>query len=166
MYTGVNEFEECRLQALTLTKSLDFVEGSYKNLATGLEAHGHPPTQLMYTDNAQNELAYHERTTQSLQENVSHITIDPFEHLPLLLLPAGHKCTFYEESDLIDAACDHLLSGTQWRTTKLVVGFALCHIGRTDAPESGRVHMIQIATGDMVYLFKVSRFPWFYIIHI
>ena len=89
MYTGVNEFEECRLQALTLTKSLDFVESSYKNLATGLEAHGHPPTQLMYTDNAQNELAYHERTTQSLQENVSHITINPFEHLPLLLLFAG-----------------------------------------------------------------------------
>ena len=74
----------------------------------------------------------------------------------MLLLPAEHKCTFYEESDLIDAACDRLLSGTQLRKTKLVVGFALCHMGRPDAPESGEVHMIQIATGDTVYLFKVS----------
>jgi len=158
MYSGVNEFEECRIQALTLTKSLDYVEGCYKNLDTGLQAHGHPPTQLMYTDNAQNELAYHERTTRSLQENVSHVIIDPFKHLPLLLLPAEQKCTFYEESDLIDAACDHLLSGTQLSKTKLVVGFALCYMGRADAPESGGVHMIQIATGNTVYLFKVSRF--------
>ena len=158
MYSGVNEFEECRLQTLTLTKSLDFVEGCYKNLTTGLQDHDHPPTQLLYTNNAQNELAYHEQTTQSLQENVSHIIIDPFEHLPLLLLPAEHKCTLYEESDLIDAACDQLLSGTQLSKTKLVIGFALCHIGRPDAPESGGVHMIQIATGDTVYVFNVSRF--------
>jgi hypothetical protein len=157
MYTAVNEFEECRLQALTLTKRLDFMEGSYTNLTIGLQDHGHPPTQLMYTDNAQNELAYHERTTQSLQENVSHIVIDPFEHLPLLLLPLECKCTFYEDSDLIDAACDRLLSGIQLSQSKLVVGFALCFMGRRDAPESGGVHMIQIATGDTVYLFKVSK---------
>lgn len=158
MYTAVNEFEEARIQALTLTKSLDFVEGCYKNLATGLQAHGHPSTQLMYTDNAQNELTYHERTTQSLQDNVSHIVIDPFEHLPLLLLPTEHKSTFYEDSDLIDAACDNLLSGTHSSKTKLVVGFALCSMGRRDAPESGGVHMIQIATGGTVYIFKVSKF--------
>jgi len=46
MYSGVNEFEECRIQALTLTKSLDYVEGCYKNLDTGLQAHGHPPTYV------------------------------------------------------------------------------------------------------------------------
>jgi hypothetical protein len=158
MYTAVNEFEECRLQALTLTKSLDFVEGSYKNLAIGLQAHGHPPTQLMYTDNAPNELAYHEQTMQSLQENVSHIVIDPFEQLPLLLLPLECKCTFYEDSDLINTACDCVLCGTQSSESKLVVGFALCFMGRCDAPESGGVHMIRIATGDTVYLFNVSKF--------
>ena len=59
-----------------------------------------------------------------------------------------HKCTFYEDSDLIDAACDLLLGGIQSGKTKLVVGFALCFMGRCDAPESGGVQMIQIATGD------------------
>ena len=132
------------------------MEGCYKNLAVGLQAHGHPPTQLMYTDNAQNELAYHEQVTQSLQDNVSHTVIDPFEHLPLLLLPAEHKSTFYEDSDLIDAACDHLLSGTHSSKTKPVVGFALCSMERCGAPESGGVHMIQIATRGTVYIFKVS----------
>lgn len=68
-------FEECWLQALTLTKSLDFVEGCYKNIVIRLKVHGHYPTELMYTDNAQAELEFHERTTQSLQENVSYIVI-------------------------------------------------------------------------------------------
>ena len=59
---------------------------------------------------------------------------------------------------VIDAACNHLLSGTRLSKTKLVIGFALCHMGRPDAPEAGGVHMIQIATGDTVYVFNVSRF--------
>ncbi|KIM88469.1 hypothetical protein PILCRDRAFT_3452 [Piloderma croceum F 1598] len=99
-----------------------------------------------------------DHTFGSLQENVSHIVINPFEHLPLLLLPEEPKSTFYEDSDLIDAACDHLLSGTYASKTKLVVGFALCSMGRHDVPESGGVHMIQIATGGTVYIFKVTHF--------
>jgi hypothetical protein len=51
-YTVVNEFEECQTQSLTLTKCLSFFKGAYEGIAKGLEAHGHPPTALMYTDNA------------------------------------------------------------------------------------------------------------------
>lgn len=48
----MNEFEECRAQALTLTKSLSYVEGCYSGIAESLRLHGLKPTQLMYTDNA------------------------------------------------------------------------------------------------------------------
>jgi hypothetical protein len=51
-YSVVNEYEECRQQALTLTKSLSYVEDCYTGIRTSLEAYGHEPTQLMFTDNA------------------------------------------------------------------------------------------------------------------
>jgi hypothetical protein len=49
----VNEFEECRAQALTLTKSLSYVAGCFHGIAESLKHHGHEPTRLIYTDNAQ-----------------------------------------------------------------------------------------------------------------
>jgi hypothetical protein len=101
----VNEFEQCRAQALTLTKSLTFIEGSYKGVAAGLAAHGHKPTELLYTDNAQAELAFHEKTTASLRRNVSHVVVDPYGHLPIFSLPADVELQYYNASDLIDAAC-------------------------------------------------------------
>lgn len=48
----MNEFEECRSQALTLTKSLSYVEGCYAGIEASLKINGHEPTQLMFTDNA------------------------------------------------------------------------------------------------------------------
>ena len=68
MYSMVNELEQCRSQALTLTKSLTFVEGSYKGVAAGLAAHGHKPTELLYTDNAQAKLAFHKKQQHHFAE--------------------------------------------------------------------------------------------------
>lgn len=50
MYTVVNEWEEVRNQALTLTKSLSYVAEMYSDILDGLREHGHPPTAFMYTD--------------------------------------------------------------------------------------------------------------------
>lgn len=58
MYSTVNEFEQCRKQALTLTKGLSFVDGYYKEIEEGLEAHGHPPTAAMWTDNARGSRSF------------------------------------------------------------------------------------------------------------
>ena len=153
MYTMLNHFKEACGQALTLTKSLDFIEGIYMKLAAGLKEHGHRPTQLMYTDNAQAELSFHERTTHSLQDHVSHIIINPFEHLALLSIPSDHYSAHYEAADLIDSACYHLLSGIAENDQKIVVGFALFFSEHQDKPPS--IDTIQIATSDVVYLFKV-----------
>jgi hypothetical protein len=156
----VNELEQCRSQSLTLTKSLSFVEGSYKGVAEGLEAHGHKPTELMYTDNAHSELAFHERTTPSLQKNVSHVVIDPYGHLPVLKLPADGDVQYYEDSDLIDNACYQLLSRVGKDESKVVVGFGIKYPVEPDGqgglvPKSEAVDVIQISTGDTVYVFKV-----------
>jgi hypothetical protein len=161
MYSGVNEFEECRIQALTLTKSLNYVEGCYKGLEAGLKAYGHGPTELIYTDNAQAELAFHERTTPSLKQNVSHVVLDPYAHLPALKLPDNFKMCYYDASDLIDAACDSLLSRTGPDMPKLIVGLGLKYVVESDGnggyiSQSEKIDVIQIATGDTVYVFKVT----------
>ena len=57
LYSVVNEFEECRAQALTLTKSLSYVEGCYIGIAESLRLHGLEQTQLMYTDNAHGKIS-------------------------------------------------------------------------------------------------------------
>jgi len=53
LYTLVNEFEDCRGQALTLTKSLSYVEECFTGISESLQKHGHKETGLMFTDNAQ-----------------------------------------------------------------------------------------------------------------
>ncbi len=40
---------------LTLTKSLNYLNGYYADMAQGLVEHGHELTKYMYTDNAQGE---------------------------------------------------------------------------------------------------------------
>ena len=154
MYTMLNPLEEACGQALTLTKSLDFVEGVYTKLAAGLKEHGHRPTQLMYTDNAQAELSFHERITHSLQDNASHIIINPSEHLAQLSIPSDYYSAHYEAADLIDAACYHLLSEVAESDQKIMIGFALFCSDHHNAQSS--VDTIQIATADAVYLFKVG----------
>ncbi|KAG6835866.1 hypothetical protein H0H93_013810 [Arthromyces matolae] len=56
IYTIVNEWEEAHGQALTLTKSLSYVSEMYEEIAKGLDVHGHSPTEVMYTDNAADQL--------------------------------------------------------------------------------------------------------------
>jgi hypothetical protein len=167
----VNELEQCQAQALTLTKSLTFIEGCYKGVAAGLAAHGHKPTELLYTDNAQAEIAFHEKTTASLRRNVSHVVIDPYGHLPILNLPANVELHYYNAPDLIDVACFQLLSNAGLNDSKLVVGFDIRYKAEPDGQgglvsKSDEVDVIQIATGDTVYVFKVSQHNIFQILQV
>jgi len=101
-------------------------------MAAGLAAHGHKPTELLYTDNAQAELAFHEKTTASLHRNVSHVVIDPYGRLPIFILPADVELQYYDASDLIDVACFQLLSNAGLNDSKHVV---CCYITYQTEPD-------------------------------
>jgi len=123
----VNEFEECCAQALTLTKSLSYVEGCYTGIAESLHLHGLEPTQLLFTDNTHGktlfcleppgltyfiqlgEVGFHESCTPSLKEKVVHVKSEPYSDLPLLMIPTMVSRFQYSDMDLIDAACFRLL---------------------------------------------------------
>lgn len=174
MYSSLNEFEECRGQALTLTKRLDYLDGYYEELRKGLQAHGHQPTQYMYTDNAAGkaispsvlrlsdessaaELSFHENATPSLTENVQHVLLNPFSHLRPLVIPNTYTCHFYEGADLIDAACCSLLSSLQSTHEHHVIGFDIKYETSQDSRlESAlSLDLIQLASEHKIYVFRV-----------
>jgi hypothetical protein len=53
MYSIMNSNEEVRAYAFTLTQSFPPLREVYERMQAELQRHGHPPTQLLYTDNPQ-----------------------------------------------------------------------------------------------------------------
>ncbi|KAG6877503.1 hypothetical protein C0992_009828 [Termitomyces sp. T32_za158] len=166
MYTILNEWEEAQNQALTLTKALSYVSEMYEDIAEGLKEHGHPPTSFMWTDNASGEQAFHESTTRSLTENVVHNELDPNTHLPMLTIPPEMQIVTYENFDLIDSACGHILDSLPSDGSHLVIGFDIEYEVETNGvggpgtvprARMGQLDVIQLATADTIYVFKVSQ---------
>ncbi|KAF8076563.1 hypothetical protein FPV67DRAFT_1559024 [Lyophyllum atratum] len=169
MYTVVNEWEDARAQAFTLTKSLSYVSEMYEDIADGLEAHGCPPTSFMYTDNASasGELAFHESTTRSMTKNVVHKELDPYQKLPPLSIPPEIRVVLYDSPDLIDSACGNILDSILDDGSRLVIGFDIEYEvettgqggpGANPRARTGQLDVIQIAMEGAVYVFKVTQF--------
>ncbi|KAL0956751.1 hypothetical protein HGRIS_002870 [Hohenbuehelia grisea] len=143
-YTVLNEDEQIRGQALTLTKSLSLVRDIYS---------------------AAGELSFHELATTSLNENVAHIEADPYTHLPAFHLPPNpFRVVCYETATTIDSACYSILSLLpEHDSSQIVLGFDVKFDSATPsaiAALSGpapRVHVIQIA-----YMGKIAASwrPW------
>ncbi|KAJ7572428.1 hypothetical protein C8J56DRAFT_759951, partial [Mycena floridula] len=165
MYTLVNEWEEIRAQSLTISKSLSVVQDMISDVSKGLEAHGHPPTYQMYTDNAKAELTFHESTTASLAKDVVHIDADPYSALSKLTVPAGFSFNYYEAPDLIDAACLRIIEALpQESSQRRVIGLDILFSEPTETLPEGRaaraeqIDVLSISTSEEVYIFKVSKY--------
>ena len=81
-------------------------------------------------------------------------------------LPANVELHYYNAPDLIDVACFQLLSNAGLNDSKLVVGFNIRYKAEPDGQgglvsKSDDVDVIQIATGDTVYVFKVGQYDIF-----
>lgn len=167
LYTLVNEYEEIRGQALTLTKSLSYIQGMISGISEGLKIHGYPPTEYMWTDNAKGklislccrlssylhtaELQFHESATPSLALNVHHIEADTYSNLPKIDIPNGFMTISYNESerDLIDDACLNIMRQIP-ESGKLFVGFHIEYNG-----SSNKIDVIVLCTCNTIYTFKV-----------
>lgn len=163
LYSVVNEFEECRSQALTLTKSLSYIEGCYTGIAESLQKHGHKETKLMFSDNARAERAFHEACTPSLKKDVVHIKSDRYANLPALELPQTPIIYLYH-ADLIDETCLHLLEKAGSNpTSHLVAGVAFEYEVDPDGqggliPRHGNsIDTVQISVFGNVYVFKITH---------
>ncbi|KAJ7066294.1 hypothetical protein C8F01DRAFT_1228372 [Mycena amicta] len=107
LYNAVNDAEEVRFYALTLTQGFAPLQGMYERVQTELVRHAHGPTEVIYTDNPRHERNWHETVTPSLKQNVKHIVVDPFRDLAEFKLSG--LPIFASSPDRIDTICDSIL---------------------------------------------------------
>lgn len=51
-----------------------------------------------------------------------YVELDPYVHLPSLVIPPEIRSVYYESSDLIDSACLHILESLPLDRSHLVIG--------------------------------------------
>ncbi|KAJ7364240.1 hypothetical protein DFH08DRAFT_798620 [Mycena albidolilacea] len=123
----------------------------YERMQVELQCHGHPPTQLLYTDNPQAEQKFHESVNASLCENVQHIVLDPFSSL-LPFKQSNIPINHFSSQTAIDSACDEilvalsLLASTEPLILLPSVKFTL-----------ETLHFIQLCSSKKAYVFWVTQ---------
>ncbi|KAL0565231.1 hypothetical protein V5O48_016796 [Marasmius crinis-equi] len=168
LYTIVNEWEQVRGRAACLTKSLAYVDEHWKAIAQGLEEHGHPATEYVWTDAPKAEQSFHESITKSLQKNVQHPVVDKWRDLPIFLSVAPTTPTYYDTHSSIDVACDDILSFLEPDApdTKLVVTIAVkseTEVLGVGGPEGipcervGHVDLLQLRFRARLYIIRLTQ---------
>ncbi|KAJ7227290.1 hypothetical protein GGX14DRAFT_555855 [Mycena pura] len=123
------------------------LEGMYERVQLELPRHGHGPTEVIYCDNPRSERAWHERVTPSLQRNVQHIVVNPFEDLPkyeLSLVPV-----FASSPDRIDTLCDEIVQSLPADGDSIYVALSLGLV-------NNKIHVIQLRTKSSIYVLDVT----------
>ncbi|KAK1230322.1 hypothetical protein PQX77_006590, partial [Marasmius sp. AFHP31] len=169
LYTIVNEWEQVRGRAACLTKSLGYVDEHWKSISQGLEEHGHPATEYVWTDAPKAEQSFHESITKSLQKDVQHPVVDRWRDLPDFHPSASTKRTQYCDTyDSIDVTCDDILSSLEPDApdTKLLIIVTVkseTEIVGVGGPEGiprergGHVDLLQLRVGSQLHIFRLTQ---------
>ncbi|KAF7304332.1 hypothetical protein HMN09_00835000 [Mycena chlorophos] len=151
MYSAVNENEEVRAYALTLTQSFPPLTGFYQRMQTELVRHGHKPTQLMYTDRPKHERPWLEKNIPSLTTDVTHIIRDRFRHLPEFILPHPNPLQHSDSPPEINSICNDILEGLMEVAPNTPLVLVLD--AKSDA---GAVHILSIRCEKGLFVFNAS----------
>ncbi|KAL0567504.1 hypothetical protein V5O48_014489 [Marasmius crinis-equi] len=156
LFSVVNEWEEICAQALALTKGFSILPDLFKQISVGLKEHGHQATAVYYTDNPSAERDFHERVTESLKDNVQHVSAH-VRPLDMPLFEASCSFEFYNNVITINNACDEILErvGGLEPAQNLVVGLSI----RTTTTAPQVLRSIQIRTHNKVLTLEVAQLP-------
>ncbi|KAF5366509.1 hypothetical protein D9757_012171 [Collybiopsis confluens] len=154
LFSLVNEWEEIRKQAMGLTKGLSILPEMFEDVKTGLEEHGHQPTNIYYSDNPYAERDFHERVMNSLKENVIHIARNSAldaEQCPPFPLPSPSLVEFYSTFMHINTACESILELLEVldATQSLVIALS------TSYNVHKSLHSIQLRLSKKIFVFEI-----------
>ncbi|KAJ7850910.1 hypothetical protein B0H14DRAFT_2581722 [Mycena olivaceomarginata] len=144
LYNAVNDAEEVRFYALTLTHTL--TQGMYERVQVELARHAHRPTEAIYTDNPRLERNWHESVTPSLKRNVQHIILNPFRDLPEFKVSG--PSFFASSPDRIDTLCDIILQSIPTSDS--------IYIAISIGLEADKISSIQLRERSSIYVFAVT----------
>ncbi|KAJ7356836.1 hypothetical protein DFH08DRAFT_1048015 [Mycena albidolilacea] len=145
VYLGVNRLMQQCIQFFPPLREV------YKQMQAELRHHGHPPTQLLYTDNPRAEQKFHENVNASLCENVQHIVLDPFSNLPPFK-QSNIPVDYFSLQTAIDSACDNILVALASLpvTEPLVLSLSVKCTAEA-------LHFIQLCSANKAYIFRVTH---------
>ncbi|KAJ7849125.1 hypothetical protein B0H14DRAFT_3452708 [Mycena olivaceomarginata] len=109
----------------------------YEQMQVELQRHGHPPTQLLYTDNPQAERKFHESVNASL--------LPPFKQ-------SNIPIDYFSLQTAIDSACDEILMvlSSLASTEPLILSLSVKFTLET-------LHFIQLCSSKKAYVFRVTQ---------
>ncbi|KAJ7222208.1 hypothetical protein GGX14DRAFT_558304 [Mycena pura] len=145
LYNAVNDSEEVRFYALTLTQGFAPLQGMYERAQIELARHAHGPTEAIYTDNPRHERNWHETVTPSLKRNVQHIILNPFRDLPEFKVSG--PSSFASSPNRIDTLCDIILQSLPANDS--------IYIALSVRLEAGKIASIQLRERSFIYVFSV-----------
>ena len=155
----VNEYGEIRILNFTATKSQDALRPSFIAARESMKMFGHPPIEIMYTDNVA-DAPFLQECFPSLLEGVH--PINPYSELPPLCIPTSIQptlartqeeihnvmlCLFSDGSDIpeVNVAMD-----MEWSVS-------LNEYTRT-VQSTGTVDVISLAFDNKVYILHITPF--------
>ncbi|KAL0563845.1 hypothetical protein V5O48_018216, partial [Marasmius crinis-equi] len=157
LFSLVNEWEEIRAQAMGLTKGFSILPEMFKEVSVGLKEHGHQPTALYFCDNPLAERDFHEKVTQSLKDNVHHISARNDLPPERALFKITSPFDFYDTFMTVNSACDSILEDlASLRPTETLVVALSIHRDHS-LPEVLR--SIQVRTRDKIIVLDVKQLP-------
>ncbi|KAF6759179.1 hypothetical protein DFP72DRAFT_1102402 [Ephemerocybe angulata] len=154
-----NQRGEIRSFSLVPTKAQSQYELALSKIRDSLQLYGHPPVQLIYTDNI-TDRAFLETSFPSLRVGVT--PVEKYGHLPAFTLPPGVTTLVRGEESAINVALSTILEHVPIGEDEdeVVVGFdcewnveGLGH-GRV---EQGDIAIVQLAFEDRVYILQISK---------
>lgn len=161
-YTAMNEFNEIRMQVLTLSKSLDHLRDPLLLLQQSLANRGHRPVGLLFIDNVEAEASFFERTIPSLRRDVRHIPPPTVDGLPQAKLPEGYNCIYIDHFEEIERACKNIRIAWERRDAKngadadLLCGFDTEHtVHMVQGGSRSPTDVIQFAFESEGFIFQV-----------
>ncbi|KAF5323995.1 hypothetical protein D9611_008386 [Ephemerocybe angulata] len=150
---------EIRSLSLVPTKAQSQYELALSKIRDSLELYGHPPVQLIFTDNI-TDRAFLETSFPSLRVGVT--PVEKYGHLPAFTLPPGVTTLVRGEESAINVALSTILEHVPIGEDEdeVVVGFdcewnveGLGH----GMVEQGDIAIVQLAFEDRVYILQISK---------
>lgn len=154
---------EIRILAFVATKAHAQYESALIGMKDSLAMYGHPPTQVIYTDNPGADKQFFERIFDSL-----HVDVVPVEKYPTLkqfVRPEDVQILVQSTSSEIEASLAKITDDLDINneTSQLVVGFdAEWNVDLTQHGAPKPTAIVQIAYRKWIYIFQVKSSFFFF----
>lgn len=150
MYTMCNEYEQIRMMMFVPSKGHLHLRMPLQELRKAYDLYGHSQPEFVFTDDVNCDRRLLEEELLSLQHNVLHTGVSPYEELPCLEIPDSVRIVAIRRREAMDDALHYLME----EASRSRISVAFNCIWSRDDPS--KVSTIQIAHAQNVYILQLG----------